>query len=246
MSRLYPVMFGRVRASAAEDVERQPVAVGESVVQGFPLDVADGFSELGDAPRASVGQAGRDAPRQGREEVSERTVALARLKGAMTFEAYDGVPGTVMGEVARAADETKPFGPVVVDVSQHPELRVEQVTRPRRLDLMDHRFKERQKIVALRGHGDVAGLAEDVDQVGVVANRLEDAERIGRCRQVSACESERHRQQGRKVEGERGCHRVLQPIARRRRSQQVDKQCAFVRRQHSRRIPQREDRREYR
>ena len=111
---------------------------------------------------------------------------------------------------------------------------VEQVARVGCLHLVDHRFKERQEIVALGWHRHVSGLAEDVDAVGVVANRLQDAERVGRRAEVRASQSQWNGQQRGEVEGERGGNSTFKSEASVRRGKEVDEKGAVFRRQHVR------------
>ena len=114
------------------------------------------------------------------------------LEGSAALQADHHIPCPIVGEVAGAADEAITLLAVVISEPKHPELGVEEVTRARCLHLVDHGFEEGQEIVALGGHRHVPGLAEDVDAVGVVADRLQDAERVGRRAEVGASKSQRH------------------------------------------------------
>jgi hypothetical protein len=64
------------------------------------------------------------------------------LEGSAALQADDDVPGSVVGEVARSTNEAEAFIAGVVGVPEHPELRMEEMTRSRSADLMNHGLQE--------------------------------------------------------------------------------------------------------
>lgn len=149
----------------------------------------------------------------------------------VAVEAEHHIPTPVAAQIAGCDDASMAHLLVRGDEPQHPDLRMEEVSRPRTVDGVDRALEEGSKVTRPCRGRDHAGLAEDVDPIDARPQRLHHCDEIGCAREVEA----------RKCKWNRQCTQQIERVGRRdgsvevhadRWSQRIEQKRPRVRRQH--------------